>query len=163
MRPRAGACGPARRPASSSTGGSARPSQTRTPSSSSPRRCIATCATFATISTPPAVSTTTTRNGRSTVTGFAGRAAPPAAALLQGARASRSAPDQRGRQGAVVVNRWLPVAERLDAHVVRAGGEVLVERRGDLRRCAVWDDGVDEPVAAAVGDVGFREAELQEV
>ena len=55
------------------------------------------------------------------------------------------------------------MSEGLDAHVVGAGREVLLQRVGDLAARAVRDDGVDERVAAAVRDVGFGESEAEEV
>jgi hypothetical protein len=55
------------------------------------------------------------------------------------------------------------VAEGLQRNVVGAGVEMGADGLGDRIGRAVRDDGVDQAVAAAAGDVGLGEAEAQEV
>src|SRR4051812_35705296 len=47
--------------------------------------------------------------------------------------------------------------DALQAHVVGAGGVVVVDAAGDVLGAAPGHDGVDEAITAAVADVGLRE------
>src|SRR5688500_19248962 len=55
------------------------------------------------------------------------------------------------RCGQVPIGGWQVVAEYLDADVIGAGFEVFPETPGDGFRVAMEYQGVDQPVAAAVG------------
>ena len=54
-------------------------------------------------------------------------------------------------------------AQWLQAYVVGAGVEVSVHNLGDLVGAALRNHGVEQSVGAAVGEVGFGEAEVEQV
>ena len=79
------------------------------------------------------------------------------------ARLPRRGSEQRRGERPVVVQRLVAVADGLQADVVGAGIEVRLHRLGDRFGRAVRDHGVDQPVAAAVGQVLLGVAEAPQV
>src|SRR5215469_3459850 len=64
-----------------------------------------------------------------------------------------------------VSRQWITAGfgQQLDDHVVRACFEVRGELRRNLLRAAVRDERVDQPVAAAIGDIRVGETEAAQV
>src|SRR5437868_5138019 len=54
------------------------------------------------------------------------------------------------------------LAERLQADMVGSSVEVRVDDLGDLFGAAVRDDRVDQPVGAAIDEIGLTEAEVEQ-